>query len=421
MARICTNCGKEIPDGAAFCTECGTAAANAAIPPKAQEPPKPSYTPPVQPIYAQPPVQPVYAPYPYQAPAPSGDAPPPDGSKYAAISGKGYLGIMLLMCIPILGLILTVIWACGGCKKLNKRNMARASLTMLAILIVLLLVLFLTAKPLIGKFTDTIKQQSGITSTQQDNDKKQEGGLSGLLGLLGGSEDGSGTSINIGGLPGLLGGEGDSDISESDMRALEGLLGEDGKLNLESLGGLLGENGKLNLEGLEGLLGEDSMNKLIEDAQGSGGEHGYTGKDGAALKSVDEKSFSAVVKEVYGLELSEADGWTVTKVESINGINDLGITAKLKDADTAKAMMQLYFERCLSVGKVFKENINWDTFKISRGERFESFDEFCAAEDIGESTASAFGSWIYDNGDKGVQFTFYASDGEMDINLVLLG
>ena len=26
MARICSNCGKEIPEGAAFCTECGTPA-----------------------------------------------------------------------------------------------------------------------------------------------------------------------------------------------------------------------------------------------------------------------------------------------------------------------------------------------------------------------------------------------------------
>ena len=60
-------------------------------------------------------------------------------SKWDIISTKGYVGINLLMAIPGIGLILTIIWACGGCRKYAKRNYARAALIFMAIGVLLLI------------------------------------------------------------------------------------------------------------------------------------------------------------------------------------------------------------------------------------------------------------------------------------------
>lgn len=117
MARFCTECGKEIADGMAFCTECGAGASPQVCP------------------------QPV----PLAAAASELIS---DKGKYEPISTGGYIGIMLLMCIPVIGQILTIVWACGGCRKVNKRNFARAMLVFLIISIVLCGILYFTGRML---------------------------------------------------------------------------------------------------------------------------------------------------------------------------------------------------------------------------------------------------------------------------------
>lgn len=52
-------------------------------------------------------------------------------SKWGIMSTWGYVGATLLMAIPGIGLILTIIWALGGCRKYAKRNYARAALIFL--------------------------------------------------------------------------------------------------------------------------------------------------------------------------------------------------------------------------------------------------------------------------------------------------
>lgn len=52
-------------------------------------------------------------------------------SKWGIMSTWGYVGATLLMSIPVIGFILTIIWACGGCRKYAKRNYARATLIFL--------------------------------------------------------------------------------------------------------------------------------------------------------------------------------------------------------------------------------------------------------------------------------------------------
>jgi len=62
---------------------------------------------------------------------------PSNKSKYEPISTKGYIGIWLLMMIPVVNLLLLIVWACGGCRKINKRNFARSMLIVGAVSMVI--------------------------------------------------------------------------------------------------------------------------------------------------------------------------------------------------------------------------------------------------------------------------------------------
>ncbi len=168
----CTNCGAELKDGVRFCVECGYAvpqdepAAEAApapveaaeeivssaeqtlsepsgvfaaapapeiIPDKPAEPTAPSgygFAPaaPAAPAYSAP-----------QRDAGPAEAPgkPPKKSRWEIMSGKGTLGAILLMNIPVVGLILMIAWSCGACRKYAKRNLARAMLIIFCACLVL--------------------------------------------------------------------------------------------------------------------------------------------------------------------------------------------------------------------------------------------------------------------------------------------
>ncbi len=159
--KFCTSCGAALDENKKFCTECGQpTAADASVrePVMAGAAPAPqpaAAAPPAQP-YAVPPQQPAYAP-----PAPAAYAPAPDTpptGKYAPIGLGGWLGIMLLMLIPIVNIILIIVWACGGCKRVTQRSFARASLIFMAVAIVLSMAIGVVAK----KAIDTIIQESGI-------------------------------------------------------------------------------------------------------------------------------------------------------------------------------------------------------------------------------------------------------------------
>ena len=50
------------------------------------------------------------------------------GTKYEPVSALGWLGIFLLVGIPLIGPLLVIIWACCGCRKQNKRTFARGIL-----------------------------------------------------------------------------------------------------------------------------------------------------------------------------------------------------------------------------------------------------------------------------------------------------
>ena len=231
MAKFCTNCGATLDDDKKFCTECGASVNE--TPAGAAPPPQSAPQPQAAPVYAQtatatmPPPQSAYQP----AAACGGDMAPAKGSKYEPITTKGFIGIMLLMCIPIVGQILMIIWALGGCRKINKRNLARASLILMLVMMLLTALLGFLAK----KAVEAAVERAGIAE-QIDALRDEKTG-------------------------------------EIDLNALSGLLGEN-----PGLSGLLGENSKLgDLSELAGMLeqfqnldaGEmESLMQQMEQMQG---------------------------------------------------------------------------------------------------------------------------------------------------------
>lgn len=76
------------------------------------------------------------------------------------ISTGEYIGIFLLMIVPLVNLICLLIWACGGCKKVNKRNLARAMLVLILIVTVLTGLLVLAGGLLFGDMLNELKELS---------------------------------------------------------------------------------------------------------------------------------------------------------------------------------------------------------------------------------------------------------------------
>ncbi len=194
MARFCTECGKEIADGVAFCTECGTKA-------PMQEPVAPVQPP--APAVSQPtvPVNNTYTP-----PVNEKSEPAIKGTKYEPITTGGFIGILLLMSLPVIGIILTIIWACGGCRKITKRSFARAYLILMAVGMVIGLILTLIFNSFINSalgfgFKDLFnKKPTEIEQTEE----KEENDINGLLGIIG-ALDGEDSNNDTSGLLGVLG------------------------------------------------------------------------------------------------------------------------------------------------------------------------------------------------------------------------
>ena len=106
---FCSNCGKELPDNAAFCPECGAAQK---IVPQEEAPQAASQEIPAEPIYSAPPQTPPQAAYQqpfYQQPPYQQTAPPPNYAPPVVDSGS-FGWAVLGFFFPIVGLILFLVW-----------------------------------------------------------------------------------------------------------------------------------------------------------------------------------------------------------------------------------------------------------------------------------------------------------------------
>lgn len=171
----CIQCGAPLSEGSRFCTSCGSSLG--AVESAEQGYPQP---PPPQRVSRRPDAgrQP-------KSPAPG------SGSKYELISTGGIIGIMFLMAIPVIGQLLMIVWALGGCRKIQKRNLARAALIMTLIALILGAVIGFAAK----KMAQSAMENAGITQDELmasvqnglsggDAASSGESGFSGLLGLM---------------------------------------------------------------------------------------------------------------------------------------------------------------------------------------------------------------------------------------------
>lgn len=330
---FCTNCGNEIKDNMKFCTECGTpftGEVNAGTPqPETVTPASPivqeqvmMQTPPPAQTQTPPPVQPVppVQQVPVQQMAKKGEYVPGADSKYQPISTWGYIGIMLLMCIPIVGFILLIVWAIGGCRKVNKRNLARASLIICAISLVFSLIIGFAVRSVISNALE----EAGLSTLLEDNKEEESGGLAALLGqdFSADEEDDYDYDTDSSGYGDLSG------LDNSDLSALEGLEGLEGMSELEILsalsglgGGDTGDMGDLEqaltlLEALSGSgsgsTGENNMDDLLEGIEAANAEaeaindgwpsdlRPYPSGEGNALASYRTEFTGTTMEEMTG-------------------------------------------------------------------------------------------------------------------------
>ena len=177
MAKFCTNCGKEIADGVAFCTECGTPAP-ADTPqqaPKPQEtateqtiqapnpqtsaqpapeapseqaaPTQTAFTPPPQPEPAR--QQQTYTQSAFQSPAPA---------RESKVVGTGaFFGLIFLFAIPVIGWLACLIMAFAS-KNKNIKHYARAMLIWIVIGLVFAVIGYFVFRWLGGALMDYINQ-----------------------------------------------------------------------------------------------------------------------------------------------------------------------------------------------------------------------------------------------------------------------
>lgn len=91
------------------------------------------------------PVYPAPAAYPRPAAQAAPVAEDPDKpdrkSKYAPMTSLGMAVELFLMSIPVVGFVLMILWSCGVCRKIARRNLARAYLILLIVGLVLAVVL----------------------------------------------------------------------------------------------------------------------------------------------------------------------------------------------------------------------------------------------------------------------------------------
>ena len=137
----CEKCGKQLAEDAKFCDECGTKVSPPVNDQVTAEEPKAASPPPPPP----PPPPPAPTPPPVQQPRNNNSYNTYNTNTVSLdkpLSIGAYLGMFILMAIPIVNIVMICVWAFGSNSNVNKKNFAIASLILAAIAFVLWLVFF---------------------------------------------------------------------------------------------------------------------------------------------------------------------------------------------------------------------------------------------------------------------------------------
>ena len=136
---FCSNCGKQLPDGAKFCAECGQPIRIPEKPIVNEEPaPVSAPEPEPEPIAAPEPA-PVFTPEPVDVPAFEPDPEPVVPEENRPLGPWAYFGFGLLFSIPVIGVILLIIFSFAG-KNVNRKNFARSYWCWAILVIALILI-----------------------------------------------------------------------------------------------------------------------------------------------------------------------------------------------------------------------------------------------------------------------------------------
>ncbi len=220
MARFCTNCGHELPEGKGFCPECGVPVTEETV-----LPPGPEEGLPPAPAAPQPPRE-ASAPSPqYAAPAAARPmaAVPVSDPESLPVSTGAFFGLEFLYRVPLVGFICSIVLSIAP-KNKNVRHHAQAKLIWKILGTVLLVAFFLLLGAGVRKFAnafrDALTQITGNEysfSSIQDLEKMEED------------------------LQGLMQQYGIEDLE--DLDELQELLRENGIESFGDLQGILEENG----------------------------------------------------------------------------------------------------------------------------------------------------------------------------------
>lgn len=158
---FCTKCGKKAEEGTKFCTDCGTlleAKATVEETPAAayEEPtpvtPPPAFKEPEPAAPVTPPTPPVAPPVPPVAPPVPPVAPPTAGNLSPTVSTATFFWMDLVLAIPLVGLIVCIVLACGATSKQSLRNWAKAKLIWALVSVILFLLLSIVAVSLLSRY-----------------------------------------------------------------------------------------------------------------------------------------------------------------------------------------------------------------------------------------------------------------------------
>ena len=155
---ICKRCAKSSPDGVKRCVHCGSPLS---APVQSAPAIKPEEFPAVNPV----PVREAPAPsieHSARSTAPRSVSAASRGeSAHSApvssvMSTRAYVGNFLLMCIPLVGFIVAIVWACSRSIPLAKRNFARAFIILFFIGLVVFFIAFLALSIWLSTLLDAI-------------------------------------------------------------------------------------------------------------------------------------------------------------------------------------------------------------------------------------------------------------------------